>query len=152
MSVRLLRCHSDIYSFTIQTLSPPYYCLSSTFFFHLSSCFCSSLVPLVFPLVILCTYERQTPAFGSHSNRGSSVLCVCVGAKEQRGDLRHYLYSFKLHQATYRPFFYDCNMRYLTYHCHKVQQTQGSGELAHTDRHTYVTEESRRWSWRQMYV
>lgn len=101
--------------------------------FHLSSSFCSSLVlstavlSPIFPLVMLCTFERQTGPLAATQTGSSVCLCWCVSGERAEGDLWHYLYSFKLHQATYRPFFYDCNMRYLTYHCHKVQQTRGRG-------------------------
>lgn len=170
MSVRLLGCQSDICSFTIQTLPAPYYCLSSTFSFiyfpppHFVSCSSlSSSRPPILPssrlssaLVAVHTRERQTGPLAAAQTGSSVRLCRCVsGPKEQEGDLQHYLHSFKLHQATRRPFFfYDCNMRYLTYRRHKAQQTRGSGETcARRHAHTYVTGES--WmarSWRQMYV
>lgn len=87
VSVRLLCSQSDISSFTIQTLSAPYYRLSSTFSFISlliplllwSSCLLSSLPSCHF--VYIWKADR---AFGSHSNRIECVsVLVCVWLKSR---------------------------------------------------------------------
>lgn len=88
----------------------------------------------LFPSVILCTYKRPSGPLTA------TRVCVCPPAcqvKEQGGDLQLYLYSFILHRASCRPSFYDCHIRYLTYHCHKAQQTQGRGNCTCTQ-HAYM--------------
>lgn len=90
VSVRLLRCRSDIYSFTIQTLSTPYYCLSSTFSFIfllvsvplLSPCLPSSLLS---SLLSFCVHMKGRQ--GLWQPLKQDRVCVCAGAcqaKEQR--------------------------------------------------------------------
>ena len=113
----------------------------SHLYFHLSSGFRPSLVLSssrppssllsLFPPVVLCTCERPTGPLAA-TQRWIECVSVLVRVRLKSkggggGDLWHYLYSFKLHQATCRPLFYGCNMRYLTYRCHKAQQTRGRG-------------------------
>lgn len=105
-------------------------------FFHLSSCFCFSR--LTSPRVSFCVHIKGR--VGLWQPLELDRVCVCPPAcqvKEQGGDLQLYLYSFILHQASCRPSFYDCHIRYLTYHCHKAQQTQGRGNCTCTQ-HAYM--------------
>ncbi len=83
VSVRLLHRQSDIHSFTIQTLSSPYYCLPSTFSFIfplVSVPLLSSRLPSSLPFCHFVYIWKADRAFGSHSNRIKSVW-VCVRAR-----------------------------------------------------------------------
>lgn len=126
--------------------------------FHLSPCFCSSLLvssPVLssLPSLSFCVHMKGRQGLWQPLKRDQ--VCVCVGAcqaKEQRVICSITSTALNcIKQLT--DLFYDWNMRYLTYHCHKAQQTQGRGPRAHGTRtHTYVTKESWWWGWRQMYV
>lgn len=145
--------HFLIYnSDTFCSLLPSFFHL----FFHLSSDSSSSLVllsPVLSPLLSFCVHMKGRQ--GLWQPLKQDWVCVCVGVrvtKEQRVICS--ITSTALNCIRLLPdLFYDCNMRYLTYHCHKVQQTPGSRNLhTQTRTHTYVTEESWWWSWRQTYV
>lgn len=93
-------------------------------FFHLSSC----LWFLPRPLVSRPSSSRVIFAYKARQSLWQAECLSVVGAcraKEQRvicGITSTALNCIK--QLTDLFFFYDCNMRYLTYRCHKVQQTQ----------------------------
>lgn len=129
--VRLLSCQNVVYSFTIRSLSTPYYCLSPTFSFHLPSCFSSSpvqkyLSPILSrlsSLAFVTSRAREIQTGLRQRNESSVRLCIrlkgsivstALNCIQQLTELFYYL-----------VFFNGCNLGVLTERRHKVQQTKG---------------------------
>lgn len=79
------------------------------------------------PHLLLPPCLFRPTAFGSRSHTAPRAVCLCgcvCQAKEQEVICGFTSAALNCVRRL-ADLFYDCSMKYLTYHCRKVQQTQG---------------------------